>query len=210
MRKAVRTQTRLLLDRADEAAASLRREIAAPAAHGSPAILMLMGLPGAGKSHCARLLAARLGAVHVASDELRTRLFVATAYTKEENAALFRIVGGLIDALLGEGHRVIIDATHLRARYRSGTEALAARRGVPLAHVLVASEESDTLARLARRRSARAADDRSEADERVYAAMRARGLEEPPAYLTLRNGPEVAAEVARIADELERRWCAAT
>jgi hypothetical protein len=172
---------------------------------------MLMGFPGVGKSHCARLLASHLTAAVVASDELRARLFVAPSYAREESAALFRVLDGLVDRLLAEGHRVIVDATHLRADLRRSIEALAARRGVPLVHVLVTAEESETLARLAQRRRGRAKDDRSEADERVYAAMRARGFEEPTVpYLELRNAPDLDAQVMRLATELEARWSGAS
>lgn len=172
----------------------------------------MMGFPGVGKSHCARLLALRLGAAHVASDHLRSQLFVAASYAEEEDAAVFRIIDGLVEGLVDEGHRVIVDATHLRSGARASMTALARRRGMPLAHVLVVADEADILARLAARRRGRAAEDRSDADERVYGAMRARGFEEPEVpYLTLRSGGTgVEAEVERIADELGARWSAGT
>ena len=211
MKKGVRDQTRLLLDRAQDAALSLRSELDVPSvAYGRPAVAMLVGFPGVGKTHCARLLAARLGAAHVASDELRSRVFIAPSYGRDENAALFRLLDGLVDRLLEEGHRVIVDATHLRHDFRRSVEGLAARRGVPLTHVLVTSDEDATIARLAQRQRGRAAGDRSEADERVYRAMKDRGFEPPSVpYLTLRNGSDAEAEVARVARELEATWSAA-
>lgn len=202
-----RAQTRALSERVPEVVAGLRAEMATPAPHGTAATLILMGLPGVGKTHCARLLAERLGAAHVASDQLRSQLFVAPSYADAENAALFRIVDGLVERLLDEGHRVIVDATNLRSRGRASIEALARRRGVACAHVLVTSEEADVLARLAERRRARAAHDRSDADERVYAAMRDRGFEPPDGpYLTIRNGPRTREEIDRVARDLEAQW----
>jgi hypothetical protein len=166
-----------------------------------------MGYPGVGKTHCARLLASRLRAAHVASDQLRSRLFVAASYAPEENAALFRIVDGLVGRLLERGHRVVVDATHLSPRTRAGVESLALARGVPLGHVLVTADEADVLARLAERRRARAAHDRSDADEVVYRAMRDRGFVPPDApYLTITNGPDVELEVERAARALEAQW----
>lgn len=208
---ATKRQTRALAERIPDVVASLRAEIAAPPLpHGSPGLVLMMGFPGVGKSHCARLLAQRIHAAHVASDHLRGRLFVAASYAEEENAAVFRIIDGLVEQLLGEGHRVIVDATHLRRRSRASTTALAQRRGVPLAHVLVVAAESEILARLAERRVARAAEDRSDADERVYRAMRARGFEEPEAYITIRNEGDLEREIDRVADLLEARWSAGT
>lgn len=208
---AVRSQTRALAERADEVARGLRAAVPAPPApHGSPALVLLMGFPGAGKSHSARLLARRLTAAHVASDHLRGELFVAASYAPEENAAVFRLLDGLVEGLLREGHRVIVDATHLRAAQRASPIETARRCGVPLGLVLVVADESDILARLDERSRARAAEDRSDADRRVYLAMRDRGFEEPAEpYLTLRNGPLVESEIERVARELEAAWSAA-
>lgn len=207
---ATKRQTRALAERIPDVVATLRAEIPAPAvASGSPGLVLMMGFPGVGKSHCARLLARRLAAAHVASDHLRSQLFVAASYAEEENAAVFRIIDGIVEGLLDEGHRVIVDATHLRRGTRGSMTALAQRRGVPLAHVLVVADEAEILARLAERRLARGAGDRSDADERVYRAMRARGFEEPDEpYLTVRSGRDLEREVERVADRLEARWSA--
>jgi predicted kinase len=208
---ATRQQTEALAAHVADVAATLRAAVPAPPVpHGSPALVLMMGFPGVGKSHCARLLAERLRAAHVASDHLRSQLFIAASYGSEENAALFRIVDGLVERLVDEGHRVIVDATHLRRYARESSEALAGRRGIPLAHVLVVADEGETRARLARRRVARAAEDRSEADERIYDLMRARGLEEPEHFITLANGADVETRIDVLARELEDRWSAGT
>jgi len=69
----VKAQTRAYAERVDDLVAQLRQEIGAPAAPaGSAALVVLMGYPGVGKSHCARLLAARLGAALVAQLGLYT------------------------------------------------------------------------------------------------------------------------------------------
>jgi predicted kinase len=163
-----------------------------------------MGLPGVGKSHCARLLCGRLGAAHVASDELRSRLFIAASYADEENRAIFAAVTALVDALLGEGHRVVADATNLIARNRAGTIAVARRREVPVTYVRVTAPDDDARARLASRRTGRAPGDHSEADEPIYERMRAQ-MFEPPAegYLELANGPQLATEIDRIVAAVE-------
>lgn len=205
---ATRGQTRVIAENVAEVVEGLLAGMPVPSRpNGRPAVALLMGFPGVGKTHCARLLAARLGAAHVASDELRSRLFVAASYAPEENAAVFRVVDGLVERLLAAGHRVIVDATHLTARTRAGVETLAAKRGVRCARVLVTSEEADVLGRLAERRHSRADHDRSDADERVYRAMRDRGFEPPESsFSTIRNGPELEREIDRVAGELEAVW----
>lgn len=203
---AVRAQTRAYAVRVDELVTQLRGEMAAPRpSAGSPVVVVLMGVPGAGKSHCARLLAARIGGAHVASDQLRSRLFIAATYADDENAAIFRCVDGLVDRLLGERHRVIVDATNLLAHYREASVGAARRHRAPIVFVRVTSDEAAIRARLAGRRTARALDDHSDADERVYERMRDRAFE-PPAegYLELRNGPDLDAEIERVAQDVER------
>lgn len=199
-------QTRAYAARPDALAPQLRAEIATVPAtpHGKPALIVLMGLPGVGKSHCARLICGRLGAAHVASDELRSRLFIAASYADEENRAVFAAATALVDALLAEGHRVVVDATNLIARNRAGTVAVARRRGIPITYVRVTASDQDARGRLASRRAGRAAGDHSEADEPVYERMRAQPFEPPPeGFIELVNGPELANEVDRIVAAVE-------
>ena len=203
---ATKAQTRAYAEQADVLVAQLRGEIGAPAVPAATAaLIVLMGYPGVGKSHCARLLAARLGAAQVASDQLRTRLFIAPTYSDEENGAVFRCVDGLVDGLLADGHRVIVDATNLLARYRGASVGAAKRRQAPIVFVRITADDGAIRERLARRRDARADDDHSDADEGVYDRMRERPFE-PPAdgHLELVNGPDLDAEIERIAAEVER------
>lgn len=203
---ATAAQTRAYAARPDVLAPQLRREIAtAPITpHGKPALILVMGLPGVGKSHCARLLCDRLGAAHVASDELRSRLFIAASYADDENRAVFAAATALVDGFLEEGHRVVVDATNLVARNRAGTVQAARRRGIPIVYVRVLASEEDARLRLASRRAARAAGDHSEADESIYDRMRSHTFEPPPeGFLELVNGPELATEIDRIVAAVE-------
>jgi len=165
-----------------------------------------MGQPGVGKSHCARLLCARLAAAHLSSDHLRSRLFIAASYAPDESATVFRAADALLDLLLSEGHRVVLDATNLLARNRAAVTETARRRGVPMIHVRIVAEQAQVLARLAERRRERRADDHSDADETIYRKM---GTFEPPegGHVELTNGPDLDAGIERVAKEVER--CAA-
>jgi predicted kinase len=203
---ATAAQTRAYAVRAGALAPQLRAELATiPDRPGGPPVLvMVMGLPGVGKSHCARLLCARLGAAHVASDELRSRLFIAASYADEENRAVFAAAEALVDGLLGEGHRVVLDATHLLARSRAGSVAAARRRGVPVMFVRVSASDSEVRARLAARRAARAAGDHSDADESVYDRMTAMTFEAPAeGFHDLVNGADLANEIDRVVAGVE-------
>jgi predicted kinase len=202
-RAAALAQTRALAEHSRELVAQLAAEIGVPARpSGRPALVMLMGFPGVGKTHCGRLLAVRLGAAHVATDHLRSRLFIAASYADEENRAVFTLAEALVDELLEAGHVVVLDATNLVARNRAPLESLAGRRHVPLVHVLVVADDTDTRARLAARAMARSDGDHSDADVGVYERMRLRGFEAPERFVELRNGPELGAEIERIAASL--------
>ena len=163
---------------------------------------MLMGFPGVGKTHCARLLAARVGAAHVATDHLRSRLFIAPSYAREENRVVFGLAEALVEQLLAEGHVVLLDATNLIADYRAPMENVASRKGVTLLHVLVVADDAEVRARLAARAAGRADGDHSDADLGVYERMRARGFDPPERFVELRNGPDLTAEIERIAASL--------
>jgi predicted kinase len=199
-------QTHAYALRPEILAPQLRAEIATVPStpSGRPALIVVMGLPGVGKSHCARLLCARLGAAHVASDELRSRLFIAASYADEENRAVFAAATALVDSLLEEGHRVVVDATNLIARYRAGSVEAARRRGIPVTYVRIVASDEDARARIASRRAGRAPGDHSEADEPIYERMRAQPFE-PPAegFLELVNGAGLAGEIDRIVAAVE-------
>ena len=208
---ASRAQTRAYADHVDVLVAQLRSEIGVPATPaGAPVLVLLMGYPGVGKSHCARLLAARLGAAHVASDQLRSRLFIAPTYSLAENATIFKCLDALVDGLLGDGHRVIVDATNLLARYRAASVGAAERRQAPIVFVRVISDDAAVRDRLAQRRVARAANDHSDADVGVYDRMRGQPFEPPPGHLELVNGRDLAADIERLAADVERVCASAT
>ena len=199
-------QTRAYASHPDVLAPQLRAEIATvPASpHGRPALIVLMGLPGVGKSHCALIICERIGAAHVASDELRSRMFIAPSYVEAENRAIFGALTALTDALLAEGHRVVLDATNLVARNREPAVAAARRRGVPVTFVHVTGSEAETRARLASRRSDRAPNDHSEADETIYERMRGQRFEAPPeGYVELVNGDDLAGQIERVVAAIE-------
>lgn len=197
---ATKAQTRALAAHRRALVAQLRDEIGVPTTPaGRAALVMLMGLPGVGKSYCGRLLAERLGAAHVATDHLRSRLFIAASYADDENAAVFGIAEALVDELLGEAHTVVLDATHLLSRYRAPAERVAVARGAPVHHVLVTSDDAAVRARLASRANDRADGDHSDADVSVYERMRGNGFEPPIAgHLEVRNGTELEADIARV------------
>ena len=104
---------------------------------GSPRLLMLAGLPGAGKSTFAREVTSRCPFLPLESDRLRKALVGQPQYTPDEHRRVFRACHRLLDELLGQGYPLLFDATNLTERNRRPVYAIARKRGVPFAIAVV-------------------------------------------------------------------------
>lgn len=78
-------------------------------------MIMMIGLPGSGKSYEAATIAKELDAVIVASDDIREKHFAGT-YSSAENVCVFQKVHKAIKQNLLQGKSVIFDATNLGSR----------------------------------------------------------------------------------------------
>lgn len=140
-----------------------------------PALVVISGLPGSGKSTVAHELCRRVPALVLQSDRLRKLLVPVPQYTPEESARLFGAIHAALERLLAAGIPAILDATTLTQREREPLAAIAARTGARLVLVWVEASEREVRRRLAGRLAGvRTAYDLSDAGEQVYELMRAR------------------------------------
>ena len=135
-----------------------------------PALAVVAGLPGSGKSRFCRDLAGRTPAAVLESDALRKLLFRRPVYSWAESARLFAAIHVVIERLLGDGISVILDATNLRERHRQPLYAIAEKLGAKLVVVEVVAPPETVLARLAERTATD--NSSSDADIAVYLRMR--------------------------------------
>ena len=103
---------------------------AAGAGGATPGLVILCGLPGTGKSHFARELAARAPFVWVNSDYCRKLLAARPDYSREEHRRVFAAMHALIAELLASGRGVVFDATNLNEGVRHPLYAVADAAGV--------------------------------------------------------------------------------
>lgn len=141
-----------------------------PAAN--PALIVVSGLPGTGKSHFCRRLAERLDLVILESDSLRKRLFGAPSYAREESARLFRACHCLVEELLRKGISVAMDATNLEEHNRERLYHIADQAGARLVIVRMEAPPEVVRQRLERRSLREDQRDQSDADWSVYSKMK--------------------------------------
>ncbi len=137
-----------------------------------PALIVLSGLPGTGKSYLSRILAQRLAAVIVESDRVRKTLSSPPTYSAEESELVHRICRIVASMLLQRGASVIYDATNLVEFQREMIYHLADKSGAKLVIVQTVAPEEVVHERLERRKLHENADDISDADWRIYQSMR--------------------------------------
>lgn len=136
-----------------------------------PALVVISGLPGTGKSYFCRQLASRFPLVILESDALRKALFPVPAYQEEENVRLFKAIYGVIAELLARGISVALDATNLEEKNREKLYSIAEKARAKLVVVRVVASPELVKQRLEERQKSLERLDSSEADWSVYESM---------------------------------------
>ncbi len=94
-----------------------------------PTAYFLIGVQGSGKTTWARVNAEWLGAVVLASDDVRNELEARGMDATGKGDLVFGIVEQRLGQWLDGGRNVIVDATHARVRWREKEVAIARQRG---------------------------------------------------------------------------------
>ncbi|WP_202911889.1 AAA family ATPase [Arenibacter aquaticus] len=123
-------------------------------------IVMVMGLPGSGKSYFAERLAKSLGADYCSSDQLRKLMFAKRTYSTFEKERVYKAMRTRMQESITQRKDLVLDATFHKKETRDEFRNLAA--GAKLFFIQVWADEMVTRERLKKTRPF------SEADIRVY------------------------------------------
>jgi predicted kinase len=175
-----------------------------PAPEARPAIIVVSGLPGTGKTYFCRRLAERLPLVVLESDALRKQLFPAPAYSPSESAYLFRTIYYLIEELLKKGLPAVLDATNLEERHRERLYSIAEHAKARLVLVQVEAPPELVQERLKSRVKRPESDNNSDADWAVYQKMRTTVEKINRRHFTVDTSRDITPAIDKIVREINR------
>jgi predicted kinase len=169
-----------------------------PASVARPAVVVMIGLPGSGKSHLARAIAARVPAVALDIDDLRRVLFEDPKHTAKEHGRLFPALHVLMYRLLARRITVIVDATNLKDANRKPYYKIASKHAAKVLLVRVWARTPVIHRRLLVRTESPDTADRSTATLEVYERMRvgAQRLREP--HISVDTSADIGGAVDKI------------
>jgi aminoglycoside phosphotransferase family enzyme/predicted kinase len=164
----------------------------AGALRAGPALIVMSGLSGTGKTTVARSIQQALAATHLLTDAIRRDLFgepepavpgqpaqwQAGRYRPEQTAKVYERMRELAAAALARGAPVILDGTFLENEHRLAAASVAQEAGVPCLIVETTCSEATALRRIAARQASGTA--LSEADTAIYRAQRERYAQDLP------------------------------
>ena len=169
-----------------------------------PALIIVSGLPGTGKSYFSRKLAERLPSVVVESDALRKQLFLTPTYSTEESHRLFAACHRLIEDLLGSGISVILDATNLVEHHREPLYRIAQRLQAKLILVQVEAPREVVRQRLQGRAEGVDPEDKSDAGWSIYQRMKNRVERISRNYFAVDTSRDITPVIDKIVHEAKR------
>ena len=199
------------LTRVDDPAVRLEADVellksrlpAPPPPVANPYLVLMCGLPGVGKTHFARRLAAEARLQMIESDAARKALMVVPAYNAEENLRVFGACRKLMDELLDNGVPVLLDATNVTERDRAYSYAAAEGRGAEVLVVRVTAPESEVRRRLRRRERGLAKDGASDAGWEVYLRLKAREELVARPHFVVDTSKDITPAIVKISNKLK-------
>ena len=170
----------------------------------SPALIVVSGLPGSGKSYFSRRLAERLPLPIIESDAMRQILSAKPDYSPGESERLFHACHALIGNLLRKGISLIFDATNLIERHREQLYRIADSADAKLIIVRLEAPPELVRQRLERRQTEPDQNDKTDADWKVYQKMTATAEKIRRNHFAVDTSKDIAPAIEKIVREAKR------
>jgi predicted kinase len=174
-----------------------------PAPQAVPALVVLSGLPGSGKSYLVAEICRRYPLARLESDSMRKVLFSRPVYSQRESGRLFTAIHALLEILLARGIPSILDATNLKIAHRQPIYDIAKRHGAKLIIVETIAPDAVVRRRMAARLAGENLRDHSDAGIDVYETMRREAEPIEREHLVVDTSGGVQAIIDKIARELK-------
>jgi predicted kinase len=116
-----------------------------------PALILLYGYPGAGKSYLARQLCDDVQAAHVQSDRIRYELFEQPRYDQQENQIVDHLMQYMTEEFLNAGISVIYDINAMRLSQRRELRDMARKHKIETVLVWLQIDQESAYARVSKR-----------------------------------------------------------
>ena len=158
----------------------------------APNLVILCGLPGAGKSHFARKLSARAPFLWLNSDRIRKALVAQPCYSRREHRRVFAAMHLLTRGYLCDGYSVVFDATNLNENVRAPLYAIAADAGIDPIIIRFTASPALVRQRLADRASGAADAAQSDAGWEVYSRMAVADQPVPHPHILVQTPEDLA------------------
>lgn len=157
-------------------------------------VIIIMGLPGSGKSFFAARLAALLHAAYASSDHIRKSIFPVRTYSLKEKEQVYEEMINRMRRSISEGKNIVIDGTFYLESIRQKFIRNASPNCTIIFIEIVATEA------IIRERLKTSRKD-SEADFNVYQSLKIKWEPLQEAHLTLHSTDENIAEMLEIANQ---------
>lgn len=157
-------------------------------------MIIVMGLPGSGKSYFAKRLSDRIGATYIGSDAVRKEMKAMGKYGVEDKNRVYDRMVLLTKNGLSERETIVLDATFFKKRLLKRFISLAQEKGVPHRVFWIVAGEEVIKERVSKTRKD------SEADYEVYLKLAGEFEKPQPPFLKLRSTQNNIAEMLDQAD----------
>jgi predicted kinase len=129
-------------------------------------LILIMGLPGTGKTFFAETLATQIKALHISSDRIRIKMGLQNQYDESSRRRVYTEMRNQLKIALEASQTVILDASFYKKEIRDYFLAEAIQKSIPYFLVLITATDDTIKKRLQKPRL------ESEANYPVYLKMK--------------------------------------